>query len=608
MCAIAGIIDYKNSHNPQNTVYRKMLDTMTNRGPDDEGMYFDGAAALMHKRLSVIDPTHSRQPMTREEKGEVYTIVYNGELYNTEDIRKNLIAAGYSFKTKGDTEVVLTAFIHYGEECLNIFNGIFAFAIWQEKSETLFFARDMVGVKPFFYSLGDSFIFASTVPALLCHDSIPHTINTDSVAEVLLLGPGRTPGNGIFTHIRELPRGYAGTYNKYGLKIKEYFTLTDTPHTDSFEETVKNITYLVTDAIKRQTVSDVPLGTFLSGGLDSSIISAVVAEEFSAQGKTLDTFSVTYQDNAKYFKSSHFQPNSDESYIEMMVNHIKSNHHEIVLDTPQLVSALYPVIDEKGLPSMADVDSSLLAFSKEIKKHVTVALSGECADEIFGGYPWYRDKDIREKAGFPWSQNTSYRMKFINPAIRKTLQEGYVTDKYNDAIKNVSLRPDLTPTEKRMREMFILNLDHFMQTLLFRKDSCSMHASLEVRVPFCDRRITEYLYSTPWEFKDYQGREKGLLRHAFSHLLPHDVLWRKKSPYPKTHNPAYLAALREIFSPIIADCDNPLWDIVNKTQAETLLYEERPLPWYGQLMTTPQTIAYFIQIEYWLRKFSVKLI
>ena len=609
MCGIAGIIDYKNSLNRENGVYRAMLNSMANRGPDSEGMHFSSSAALLHKRLSVIDPNNSLQPMTKKHDGETYTIIYNGELYNTSEIKRTLKEKGYSFTTNGDTEVVLTAYICFKEKCLDLFNGIFAFSIWEEKEGRLFFARDIMGVKPFFYSTANSlFIFASTVPTLLCHDAVPHTIDSASVAEIMLLGPGRSPSNAIFNSIFELPRAHCGTFDKNGLRIWQYYFLTDKPHTDTFEETSQKVRHLVTDAITRQTVSDVKLGTFLSGGLDSSVISAIVSEKMRSQGKTLDTFSLTYKDNQKHFKSSHFQPDSDEKYIEIMANAISSNHHEVVLDTPEIISALYTVIDEKGLPSMADVDSSLLLFCKEIKKHVTVALSGECADEIFGGYPWFRDKDILCQNGFPWAQNTQYRTEFLAPSMREKIPSDYVMKKYLSAIENVSVSTGISPDEKRMREMFTLNIDHFMQTLLFRKDACSMHASLEVRVPFCDKRICEYLYTVPWEFKNYQGREKGLLRHSLEGILPTEILWRKKSPYPKTHNPYYLSALREIFSSILNDKDNPLWDIVNIKKAQSLMSEEKSLPWYGQLMTTPQTIAYFIQLEYWLRKFSVKLI
>ena len=608
MCGIAGIVSYKSPHCPQDDILKEMMECMHNRGPDDEGAFFAPCCTLLHKRLAVVDPTHSRQPMTYHKDGKTYTIVYNGELYNTDEIKADLIKKGFLFTTTGDTEVVLCAYIAYGEGCADVFNGIFAFAIWDHMEERLFFARDAMGVKPFFYYVSDGeFIFASTVPTLLAHPHVPHTIDAVSISEILLLGPGRTPGNGVFTCINELKAGHMGTFDKNALTIKQYFHLTDKPHPHSFDKTKEHIKFLVRDAIVRQTVSDVPLGTFLSGGLDSSLISAVVSEEYRQKGKTLDTFSVTYKDQGKHFKASHFQPNSDDSYIDIMVDHIKSNHHSIELDTTDIIPALYAAIDEKGLPSMADVDSSLLAFCKKIKEKVTVALSGESADEIFGGYPWYRDKNIRDAAGFPWAQNTAYRMDFIADNIKDKISSDYVREKYSEALSSVSLADNLSDTEKRMREMFVLNIDHFMQTLLFRKDSCSMHASLEVRVPFCDRRICEYMYSVPWEYKNYKGREKGLLRYAFEGYLPDEILWRKKSPYPKTHNPRYLDALKELFSPILKDKDNPLWDFVNIKKAQSLLTDDNQQPWYGQLMTTPQTIAYFIQLEYWIRKFSVTM-
>lgn len=582
---------------------------MKERGPDQDGMYFEPHAALLHRRLAIIDIENSRQPMTREVGGIKYTICYNGELYNTDDLKRELASMGCTFQTRGDTEVILLSFIMWGEKCLDKFNGIFAFAIWNSKNESLFFARDCMGVKPFFYSADKgSFIFASSVPALLCHDEISSEISLSSIGEIMLIGPGRTPGNAVFSQISELPRGWCGTFTENGLQIHEYFELKDAPHTDTFEETVSKVRFLVRDAIERQMVSDVPIGTFLSGGLDSSIISAIVAEKMREQGKTLDTFSVFYRDNEKYFKPSHFQPNSDDYYIDLMVKHIKSNHHEVILDTSDLIDALYDAIDVRGLPSMADVDSSLLLFCKEIKKYVSVALSGESADEIFGGYPWYRDKDIRDIEGFPWAQSTAYRASFLSSELRGRIDsQKFVHNKYELAKSLADKLPDLSPLESRMREMMRLNLDWFMQTLLMRKDSMSMYSSLEVRVPFCDRRITEYLYSVPWEYKDYEGREKGLLRLACEDLLPEQVAWRKKSPYPKTHNPMYLSALRDILSSLLADGGAPLWQIADKKQTESLLTDERSIPWYGQLMTTPQTIAYLVQINYWMKKFNVKL-
>ena len=274
------------------------------------------------------------------------------------------------------------------------------------------------------------------------------------------------------------------------------------------------------------------------------------------------------------------------------------------------VAALLEAVDARDLPGMADVDSSLLLFCREIRKTATVALSGECADEIFGGYPWYRDKTVRERYGFPWAQSTAYRVSFFKPEVFGGIDPAaYIDEGYRATLEQTSIRPGLDPLEQRMRQMFALNFNWFMQTLLDRKDRMSMYSGLEVRVPFCDYRIAEYLYSVPWEYKDYEGHEKGLLRQAMQGVLPTEVLWRKKSPYPKTWNPAYLNAVSAMLRSAMQDPDAPLLRIAKRAALEQLLTAaETATPWYGQLMTTPQTIAWFVQLNYWLQKYRVELV
>lgn len=605
MCGIAGIVGDDALNN--NSCCTDIQKSLKHRGPDDDGIYINENAILIHTRLSVIDTEKGHQPMTCSR----YTIVYNGELYNTPEIRNILLAKGYDFRTHSDTEVVLKSFIEWGEECVNYLNGIFAFAIWDTVEKCLYFARDRMGVKPFFYFFkNERFVFSSEIKGLLKSPDISPSIDINSIAEIMLIGPGRTIGYGVFKEISELPPAYCGTFKDGKIRIRKYWELRDIPFNDTLEETEKRVKYLINDAIVRQTVSDVPLGTFLSGGLDSSIISAVAAREFKRQGKILDTFSVRYKDNDLYFKADKFQPDSDNEYIEAMVEHIGSNHHFITIDTPQLVEALYMSVDARDLPGMADVDASMLLFCKEVKKYCKTALSGECADEIFGGYPWYRDKTIRMTEGFPWSQSTAYRMSFIKDEFADKINPSqYVYSKYLNTISSADIADNLSPLEKRMREMMKLNLDWFMQTLLDRKDRMSMYNGLEVRVPFCDYRIVEYMYSCPWEYKNYMNREKGLLRKAVSDLLPDKVLWRKKSPYPKTFNPSYLKAVKERLSDIISNPYAPILDLLKKSELLKIIEssDDNPVRWYGQLMTTPQTIAYFIQLNYWLEKYNVKI-
>ncbi len=610
MCGIAGVIDYREPLFSQGSIFQEMQRTIGRRGPDQKGLLVTEHAALIHTRLSVIDPANGKQPMQFTDDRDTYTIVYNGELYNTEEIRSRLIKEGYHFTTHADTEVLLKAYAAYGAECVNLLNGIFAFAVWEHKSERLFLARDRIGVKPlFYYRTPEQLIFGSELKAILAHPSVPHEIDLNGISQLLLFGPGRTPGCGVFRGMEELKGAHCAYFTQEkGLEVQCYWKLESKEHTENFAQTAEHVRYLLTDAIRRQLVSDVPVGTFLSGGLDSSLISSVAAREFQKDGRELHTFSVDYRDNDKYFQKSKFQPNSDPDFIRRMQAYLGAQHHWTVIDTPALTEALFAAVDARDLPGMADVDASLLLFCGEIRKEVTVALSGECADELFGGYPWYRDPEIRAAYGFPWSQSTAYRMTFAKPEIAVALEERSDVDReYRATLARTVLLPGESPTEQRMREMMRLNLEWFMQTLLDRKDRMSMYNALEVRVPFCDYRIAQYLYNVPWDFKEYKGYEKGLLREAMRDYLPEEILWRKKSPYPKTHNPNYLTAVTELLESRLRNPDAPILQIIRRDALEQLMYGEESVQWYGQLMTKPQTIAYFAQLDYWMEKYDVKV-
>ena len=548
--------------------------------------------------------------MTLHWAGETYTLVYNGELYNTHEVRRELLALGHKFGGHSDTEVVLHAYAQWGEQCLDKFNGIFAFAVWEEREKRLFLARDRMGVKPLFYKEhDDGLLFASEIKTILTYPTVKAELDSEGAAEVLLLGPGRAPGSGVFRGIREIEPGCCGYFSGGKLRIWRYWQLKDREHMDSFGETVEKVRFLVTDAICRQMVSDVPIGTFLSGGLDSSLISAICAGELAKRGERLKTFSVDYADNDKYFVPGKFQPNSDGHYIRVMETALGSEHHWTVLTPEALVNVLEEATMARELPGMADVDFSLLAFCGEIRRDVKVALSGECADEIFGGYPWYRDPEVRALDGFPWAQNTRQRAAYLHPDISARVDgETFVREHYQRTLRQSDILPGTAPQERRMKEMVNLNLRWFMQTLLDRKDRMSMHNGLEVRVPFCDWHIAEYLYGVPWEYKDYQGKEKGLLRCAMAGLLPEEVLWRKKSPYPKTWHPRYRELVTGRLQAVMDDPQAPIHQLVRKEALEELLHSEQAWPWYGQLMKGPQTIAYMLQINFWLKEYKISIV
>lgn len=613
LCGINGWINLNKNLISQKEIVERMTDTLKRRGPDDCGFYISEHALLGHRRLIVVDPEGGAQPMTRQSGESTYTIVYNGELYNTDELRSILESKGHCFNSYSDTEVLLVSYIEWGQDCVKYLNGIFAFGVWDEREKSLFLARDPLGVKPLFYTLkDDSFIFGSEIKSLLAHPLVEPVIDKNGILEIFGLGPARSPGSGVFKDVCEIRPGHYLFYSHDGMHIKEYWKLNSVPHTEDLDTTVEHLKSLLTDAIQRQMVADVPVCTFLSGGLDSSAISTVTAEYYREKNKCiLNTYSIDYHFNDLYFKPNEYQPNSDGVWAKRMAEYIGSCHNNVIVHTPDLVNSLKDAVKANDLPGMADIDSSLLLFCKEVRKNATVALSGECADEIFGGYPWYtRSEDINSTT-FPWSKALNERKSLLSQELRDLPLETYVASKYEETLKEVPRLDGESESEHRMRELFYLNIKWFMVTLLNRKDRMSMFNSLEVRVPFADHRLVEYAFNMPASIKLCDGREKGLLRRALKGILPDDVVSRKKSPYPKTHHPAYTKAVQELGRQILNDKYSPVLQIVDFDKFRDIVQTGGTSfgkPWFGQLMTGPQLIAYLIQVDTWMREYSVSIV
>lgn len=613
MCGIAGWIDWDKDVTTEPEVLEAMVRSLQARGPDASGTYYERHAALGHRRLSVVDLEGGKQPMVRRRGDNSYIIIYNGELYNTNDLRRELASLGHAFSSTSDTEVLLKAYIEWHEQCLPRLNGIFAFAVWDEGAQRLFMARDRLGVKPLFYAeRGNRLVFGSELKALLTHPAVEPKIKMEGLAEIFMLGPARTPGHGIYHNVFELKPGYYAFYDRQGLKSRQYWKLDSKPHEQDFAATVKSVRDIFEDAVRRQLVSDVPLCTLLSGGLDSSAITAIAAQAYR-QEKTgaIHTYSVEYADNEKYFQKTSFQPNRDAPWVEKAANYCGTCHHEIILDNAALAVTLPAAVQARDLPGMADVDTSLYLFCREIKKAATVGLSGECADEVFGGYPWFYQEKMLKAATFPWSPEPQLRLSLLSPELRNNIEiKSYPQRRYEEALSEVPRLKNENSDNARMREIFYLSLTRWMPTLLDRKDRMSMACGLELRVPFCDHRLVEYVWNIPWAMKNYRNREKGLLRLALSGLLPEDVLWRRKSPYPKTHNPTFLDAVRKKFKEILSDCESPLTALIDTDKIAYYADSKAatsPLPWFGQLMGGPQLLAYFIQIDAWLKQNKVSI-
>ena len=536
--------------------------------------------------------------------------MYNGQIYNTKELRKTLEENGFEFEGHSDTEVLLNSYIYYGKDVVHHLNGIFAFAIWDAQKEELFMARDHFGVKPLFYTMqNNSFIFASEIKAIFQYPGVQKILDTQGISELLGIGPAHTPGTTIFDNIFELKPAHFAIFNRSGLHLEKYWGLKSEPYTETFAQTCDHLEFLLKDSITRQLVSDVPLCTFLSGGLDSSIITKYASDYCFENGlPSLDTYSIDYVDNDKNFVKSDFQPNSDNYYINLMVNTLHTNHHSIVIDTPELAGALKDAMIARDMPGMADIDSSLLLFCKNVKPSATVSLTGECADEIFGGYPWFFREDALNSGTFPWSIATSERQTLLNPSIAKKVDLiGYIDYRYKESLEQVEILDTDSLETAEKRKISHLTLNWFMQTLLDRSDRMAMYNGFELRVPFCDYRLAQYVWNIPWEIKALNGREKGLLRYVARKFLPPEIVDRKKSPYPKTHNPTYLGKVKAMLSDIMANPRAPINYLLNRDYILNILETDGKAfsrPWFGQLMTGPQLMAYLCQVNMWLEMYK----
>lgn len=615
MCGIAGFSNPGEQYHRKKESWIKVLDDMNriqkHRGPDDEGTYLDDECGLAHVRLSIIDLKNGHQPMIRQKDRKGCAVIFNGEIYNMKSLRNELERKGAKFQTTSDTEVILVGYMRYGAAFVEKLNGIFSIAIWDGALKKLYLFRDRLGVKPLFYTMKrNTLVFSSELKGLFQYPGVEPVIDREGLGEVFGLGPAKSYGKGVFQGIREVLPGHLIEYGKEGWKDHAYWKLEAKPHEDSVKETIEKTSWLVHDAVRMQMLSDIPICTFLSGGVDSSLVTSICAKALKKEGKQLDTFSFDFQNNHQYFQANSFQPSEDRPWVEKMVTYSGTNHTFLECGNMDLISDLYRAVDARDLPCMADVESSMLYFCSLVAKSHKVTLTGECADEIFGGYPWFHKKECFEADNFPWSMDMEPRKMLLRDDILKMIDlESYSREAYQKTIDETPKLYGEDSTESRRREISYLNLRWFMVTLLDRMDRTSMYSGLEARVPFADHRIVEYLYNVPWKIKCLNGEAKGLLRAAGKEDLPPEVLYRRKSPYPKTYDPDYERMLSEELRRVMAKGEAPINQLTDKKKVEKFLESPKDYgkPWYGQLMAGPQMTAYLLQVNYWLEHYKIRL-
>ncbi|MEI2664267.1 asparagine synthase (glutamine-hydrolyzing) [Rossellomorea sp. LJF3] len=605
MCGIAGWIDWTRDLSDEGRTLKNMTDAIEHRGPDAEESWLKGHAALGHRRLIVIDPDGGKQPMLYQNGKNTIALTYNGELYNYLELRNQLSERNHRFTTNSDTEVLLHAYLEWGEDCVRHFNGIFAFGIWDEEKERLMLGRDHLGVKPLFYTIKeDQIMFGSEIKALLAHPDVRAEIGTEGLSEVFGLGPMKTPGKAIFKDIYEVRAGHYMTVTKNNRETVQYWKLESKEHTDDVETTVRTIRGLLEDTVKRQLIADKPLVSMLSGGLDSSGLTAIAGKEFKEENKVLPTYSIDFVNNEESFKEDFLRRDLDEPWVKRVSEHVGTDHTSIVFDAEKLVDNLLTPMRARDLPGVGEIETSLYLLFKEMKKDATVALSGESADEVFSGYPWFHQQEFLDADVFPWLLNIGGIAGVLKQDLKEKLKiKDYQQMRYQEALAELPKLEGESDVEAKQRKMSYMFITRFLPFMLDRKDRASMMTGFEVRVPFCDYRLVEYLWNIPFEMKNIDDIEKGILRRAFKGYLPDDVRNRRKSAYPSTKDDAYLAGVQKWMISILNDPASPILELIDVEAVRKIANGESSLP----DSSSKGLLDYLIQVNGWLKEYSIKV-
>ncbi|OIK26201.1 asparagine synthase (glutamine-hydrolyzing) [Streptomyces malaysiense] len=584
MCGITGWVSFDRDLSAEATTLHAMTETMACRGPDDRGTWAEGPAALGHRRLAVIDLPGGRQPMSLTTPEGTVALVYSGETYNFTELRRELTGRGHRFTTGSDTEVVLRAYLEWGGALAERLNGMYAFAVWDGRRDELVMIRDRMGIKPFYYyRTPDGVLFGSEPKAILANPLARPRVTLDGLRELLVMI--KTPGHAVWDGMREVEPGTVVTVGRAGLSTRVYWRLETRPHEDDRDTTVARVRTLLDDIVRRQLVADVPRCTLLSGGLDSSAMTAIAARQLAERGETVRSFAVDFVGQTENFVADELRGTPDTPFVHDVALRSGTEHQDIVLDAEALADPAVreTVIRARDLPAgFGDMDASLLLLFRAIRRQSTVALSGESADEVFGGYLQFFDEDARSADAFPWLVRFGRHFGDDSDVLRADLVtkldlDGYTADGYRTAVAGIERLAGESDFEYRMRRMCHLHLTRFVRVLLDRKDRMSMATGLEVRVPFCDHRLVEYVYNTPWALKSFDGREKSLLREAAKDVLPRSVYDRVKSPYPSTQDPRYARALQEQAKDLLARPSHRVFDLVDRDRVRQAAEREAPV-------------------------------
>lgn len=565
MCGIAGILEFGEDGHVDSGVLRRMCDVMAHRGPDDDGFFMQGRIGLGMRRLSIVDLATGQQPITNEDRS--LWIVFNGEIYNHRTLREQLIARGHRYRTQSDTETIIHLYEEYGKDCVQHLRGMFAFAIWDTKRNSLFVARDRLGIKPLYYCLTPrNFLFGSEIKVLLSHPEVRAEFNRGALLEFLTFG--YLSGDETFYRgVRKLMPGHRLEIDERGdLLVEEYWDVPLAPDAEIKSERyyVESYRELLEGAVNSHLMSDVPLGVFLSGGLDSSAVAALMTK---IRREPIETFSVGYSE----------QSYSELPYARNVAQHLNSLHHEVIISRDEFFGALPKLIWHEDEPIAWPSSVSLFFVAQLAREHVKVVLTGEGSDETLAGYSRYSftlknlafdrvyrsmvpggiRRHLRDSIASSSWINASARRKLSHTflgadgefwtsfyfdnffsAFNQKDQSDLLTDDFHEEIVGGSAyRSVLGSWEKSssgslLQRLLYTDIKTYLVELLMKQDNMSMAASIESRVPFLDHVLVEWATRAPASIQIRGTAGKWILKKSMEDLLPRSIIYRPKQGFP----------------------------------------------------------------------------
>lgn len=603
MAGIAGMVSASEDILQKSVNICAMSEAIRTRGASGAGHYISPHAAFL-RRIGPFGPKSGSSFVTELFiEGKTYVLTLDGTIYNKKELSCDLEALGIRCSVLNCSEILIHAYVKWKEKLFSKINGSFAFALWIQEDDTLILVRDHHGTKPLYYSITEQIlIFASNIKGITCHPLFETSLDIEGLSELICLSPRHTPGCGVIKGIHQVRPGHYLHFSRDGAKTVRYWILDKAEHEDDLMQTLETIRDLVVDSVKRQMYSDVPLCGFLSGGLYSSLITAIVADyPMLLNSSIYNTWSVDFERSNRYLRFKGQSNDSDIPWIRWVCRRAQTRHHYIILSSSDMTESLLEAEEARGIPGMPDYDTSLLLLCRELQKDYNIVLSGDCSDEVFGSGIRIGEHFATGKKRLPWTSNLAEKISiFKNDIVDLIKPYEFIEKCYEEALTDYPKFAVHDTCLKKENEAQWFSLYWNLPCYLERLDKMSMAFGLETRVPFCDARLTEYFWNIPQELKRLNNMDRGLLREAMRGYLPSDILERKKNPYPRFHDPDYETRIKNMLSETVLDPCSPIKYLLNLKTLESMMKQHMDLS--KRYTTRAWLYGWIMQLDNFMRR------